>query len=91
MLYLGIDIGKNTHVASLLDETEKSLFKAFSFSNTTDGANSLIEKLSYHANVGEIAVGLEATGHYWLSVYSTRFRPMVGVKAQKSESVKLTR
>ena len=35
MLYLGIDIGKNTHVASLIDEEAKPLFKAFSFSNTT--------------------------------------------------------
>jgi len=71
MLYLGIDIAKNTHVASLLNESEKPLFKAFSFSNTTDGANSLIEKLDHHAkSVSEVEIGLEATGHYWLSVYS---------------------
>lgn len=71
MMYLGIDIGKNTHVASLLNESAKPLFKAFSFSNTTDGANSLIEKLSiYVKSVSEVEVGMEATGHYWLSVYS---------------------
>ena len=71
MLYLGIDIGKNTNVASLLDETEKPLFKAFSFSNTTDGANSLIDKVNHHAkSVAEVEIGMEATGHYWLSVYS---------------------
>lgn len=71
MLYLGIDIGKNTHVASLIDETSKPLFKAFSFSNTTEGANSLIEKLSVHINnPSEVEIGMEATGHYWLSVYS---------------------
>lgn len=71
MLYLGIDIGKNTHVASLIDETAKPLFKAFSFSNTTEGANSLIEKLSLHiGSVSEVEIGMEATGHYWLSIYS---------------------
>lgn len=71
MLYLGIDIGKNTHVASLIDEASKPLFKAFSFSNTTEGANSLLEKLSLHINYpSEIEIGMEATGHYWLSVYS---------------------
>jgi len=71
MLYLGIDIGKNTHVASLIDESAKSLFKAFSFSNTTDGATSLIDKLSFHAkSVSEVEIGMEATGHYWLSAYS---------------------
>lgn len=71
MLYLGIDIGKNTHVASLIDESAKPLFKAFSFSNTTEGANNLIEKLSAHiSDPAEIEIGMEATGHYWLSVYS---------------------
>ena len=71
MLYLGIDIGKTTHVATLLNETDKPLFKAFSFTNTTDGANNLIEKLNHHAkSVSEVEIGLEATGHYWLSVYS---------------------
>lgn len=71
MLYLGIDIGKNTHVASLINETSKPLFKAFSFSNTTEGANSLLEKLSVHSNSpAEVEIGMEATGHYWLSVYS---------------------
>lgn len=71
MLYLGIDIGKNTHVASLIDSSEKPLFKGFSFSNTTDGASSLITKLSFHAkSASEVEIGMEATGHYWLSVYS---------------------
>ncbi len=70
MLYLGIDIGKRNHVASLIDEKAKILFKAFSFSNTTDGANSLIEKLSAHTNKSNVEIGMEATGHYWLSIYS---------------------
>lgn len=71
MLYLGIDIGKNTHVASLIDETSKPLFKAFSFSNTTEGADSLLEKLSVHINnPAAVEIGMEATGHYWLSIYS---------------------
>jgi len=71
MLYLGIDIGKNTHVASLIGESGKPLFKAFSFSNTTDGANSLIDKLNIHVkSSSEVEIGMEATGHYWLAVYS---------------------
>lgn len=71
MLYLGIDIGKNTHVASLIDESAKPLFRAFSFSNTTDGAVSLLEKLFVHIKYEtEVEIGMEATGHYWLSVYS---------------------
>ena len=45
MFFLGIDIGKNSHVASLIDDKKKVIFKAFSFSNSTEGANSLIKKL----------------------------------------------
>lgn len=71
MLYLGIDIAKNNHVASLLDENAKPLFKAFAFPNTADGANSLIEKLSsFITSVSDVEIGMEATGHYWLSIYS---------------------
>ena len=68
MFYLGIDIGKNTHVASLVDDKKKVIFKAFSFSNSIDGAESLILKLE--AFKDELEVGMEATGHYWLSIYS---------------------
>lgn len=68
MFYLGIDIGKNTHVASLVDDKKKVIFKAFSFSNSIDGAESLILKLEAFKN--ELEVGMEATSHYWLSLYS---------------------
>lgn len=68
MFYLGIDIGKNNHVASLMDDKAKIIFKAFSFSNSTEGANNLLEKIiPFKEN---IEIGMEATGHYWLSIYS---------------------
>ena len=68
MVYLGIDIGKNTHVASLMDEKSTIIFKAFSFHNSSDGAASLLAKIEPHKN--ELEIGLEATGHYWLALYS---------------------
>lgn len=70
MFYLGIDIAKNTHVASLIDEQGKNLFKGFSFSNTTDGGKSLLEIIKKHSDFSNVTVGMEATGHYWLSIYS---------------------
>ena len=71
MLYLGIDIGKNNHVASLINEKGKIIFKAFSFSNTTDGGESLITKLNnFITSVNDVEIGMEPTGHYWLSIYS---------------------
>ena len=57
MFYLGIDIGKNNHVASLIDDKGKPVFKAFSFTNSTVGANSLLDKIS---NFKELEIGLLA-------------------------------
>ena len=74
MLFVGIDIGKNNHVASMMDEYGKVVFKAFSFSNTTDGGNALFSKLSsYSSNPSDFEIGMEATGHYWISIYSFLF------------------
>ena len=71
MHYLGIDIGKNNHVASLIGENGKPVCKGFSFSNTTEGGESLLAMLEKHGIAAEdLEIGLEATGHYWLSVYS---------------------
>jgi hypothetical protein len=71
MYYLGIDIGKNNHNASVISENGKPLFRGFTFANTSEGGESLLAKLANH-NIpfDELEIGLEATGHYWLSVYS---------------------
>lgn len=71
MFYVGIDIGKNNHVSSMMDDKGRILFKAFSFSNTSDGGDALFSKLSsFSSNSADFEIGMEATGHYWLSVYS---------------------
>lgn len=67
MFYLGIDIGKSFHVASLIDDKKNVIFKGFQFKNTTDDATKLLEKIAPYS---EIEVGMEATGHYWLALYS---------------------
>ena len=42
-----------------------------SFTNTTDGGEYLTTKLSHHiASCSEVDIGMEATGHYWLALYS---------------------
>ncbi len=71
MFFVGIDIGKNNHVASMMDESGKVVFKAFSFPDTSDGGESLFSKLSsYSSDTASFEVGMEATGHYWLAVHS---------------------
>ena len=64
---MGIDIGKNLHVASLLDERKKIIFRGFEFKNTTDDAKRLLEKLNPYP---ELEIGMEATVHYRLALYS---------------------
>ncbi|MFA6694691.1 MAG: IS110 family transposase [Bacillota bacterium] len=71
MFYLGIDIAKRTHVASVMDDAGKVLLKGFSFTNTLEGAQSLLTRL--HAISPEpehFLIGMEATGHYWLAIFS---------------------
>ena len=69
MFYLGIDVGKRTHVASLISNTGKVLYKAFSFSNTSEGGESLLTHLrKFVGSHDHLEVGMEATGHYWLSL-----------------------
>lgn len=70
MFYLGIDIAKNTHVASLIDEKGKNIFKGFSFHNSIDGGKSLLEIIKKHSDFSNVTIAMEATGHYWLSIYS---------------------
>ncbi len=71
VFYLGIDIAKRTHVASVMDGEGKVLLKGFSFANSSEGAQSLLTRL--HAisdNPADFLTGMEATGHYWLALFS---------------------
>ena len=71
MFYLGIDIGKRNHVATMLDDGKKAVFRAFSFSNSTEGGEALLAQIVKHApDATQVSIGLEATGHYWLALYS---------------------
>ena len=73
-LYLckDIDIAKTNHVASLIDNTGNVVIRAIKFTNS----NERISKNSYRLFkinleiLSNIEVAMEATGHYWLSLYS---------------------
>lgn len=64
---VGIDVGKRKHVACALDADGKAVGKVLHFNNDREGFDQL---MSYLANLSEPTVGLEATGHYWLALYS---------------------
>jgi len=68
MQTVGIDIGKRKHVAQALSPDGKMAGKPLSFANDRDGYDQLLAYLSRLD--GPVTVGLEATGHYWLGLYS---------------------
>ena len=74
MLICGIDIGKFRHEACIIDETGRQLSKTLRFTNTTDGGEKLLEYLKQNNPENQIIViGMECTGHYYLSLYCFLF------------------
>lgn len=63
MFYIGIDIAKYTHFASVINSDGDVLVKPFSFENSKSGFLSFISKLKQF-NLDSCLVGLESTGHY---------------------------
>lgn len=70
MFYLGIDIAKTNHVASLIDSEGNILVKAIKFTNSNEGLDKLLSSLTNY-DLSNILISMEATGHYWLSLYSS--------------------
>jgi transposase len=70
MYIVGIDIGKNNHEATIIDDKGSIIGKSVKFTNSHSGGNKLIEHIKKHIGDSEVIFGLEATGHYWLSLYS---------------------
>jgi len=69
MFYLGIDIAKVNHVASLIDENGTILVKSIKFTNSNEGLQKLIDSISNYDS-SQIYCAMEATGTYWLSLFS---------------------
>ena len=70
MFYLGIDIGKFSSVATLIDEKGTIVDKSLKFSNSTDGANSLLELInSYVFKSSNLAIAMESTGHFCFFIF----------------------
>lgn len=69
MFYLGIDIAKVNHVASLISEDGSILVKAIKFTNSIEGLQKLLDSIS-NFDTSQIYCAMEATGTYWLSLFS---------------------
>lgn len=71
MHYCGIDIAKYKREATVIDEGGKALLDSIPFPNTKEGCEKLLtlfERLDIPKE--DLLIGMEATGHYWLSVHA---------------------
>lgn len=71
MIIVGIDIAKNNHEATIIDSLGNIITKSFRFSNNHKGSSTLIANINKANKSNEpVVIGMEATGHYWLPLYS---------------------
>lgn len=68
MLFVGIDIAKRNHEASVVSQDGNIVRKAIRFANSQAGYNKLMDMVR---SLNEpVVFGMEATGHYWLTLYT---------------------
>ena len=66
MYIVGIDIAKRFHEAAIIDRAGKVIVKRIRFANSHSGFLKLMEAVRKLDAPAEF--GMEATGHYWLSL-----------------------
>jgi transposase len=65
MVYVGIDVAKDKHDCFIVNSDGEVLFDVFTIQNNMDGFEDLLFKIkSAEKDLGNVKVGLEATGHY---------------------------
>jgi transposase len=69
-LYVGVDVGKRSHVAGFLSTTLLARHQRFeacpalTFENSRDGFRALLERIKGYVPLTQIYCLLEVTGHY---------------------------
>ena len=68
MLFVGIDIAKRNHEASVIAQDGSVVRKAMRFANSQAGYNKFMDMV--RSLKEPVVFGMEATGHYWLTIYT---------------------
>ncbi len=68
MLFVGIDIAKRNHEASVIAQDGSVIRKAMRFANSQAGYNKFMDMV--RSLKEPVVFGMEATGHYWLTLYT---------------------
>ena len=71
MIYLGIDIAKTNHYGAFINDSGNTIGKSFKFTNSNEGFQLLLDNINQNTNdKNNLLIAMEATGHYWLALYS---------------------
>lgn len=71
MIYAGVDVAKADHVIGAVDDRGEEQGKRMPFRNSAAGFERCEEWLEGVAEApGDVLVGMEATGHYWMALYA---------------------
>ena len=68
MLFVGIDIAKRNHEASVIAQDGSVVCKAMRFANSQAGYNKFMDMIRGLSE--PVVFGMEAAGHYWLTLYT---------------------
>ena len=68
MLFVGIDIAKRNHEASVIAQDGHVVRKAMRFANSQAGYNKFMDMVRSLSE--PVVFGMETTGHYWLTLYT---------------------
>ncbi len=72
--FCGIDVGKNKHVACVVDRDGGLILRAQSFTNDAEGYQRILARLEEIGGPSQVAIAMEATGHYWYSLHEFLMR-----------------
>lgn len=71
MFFVGIDIAKNSHEAAVINESGSIVVKPFKFPNSLNGFEKFLAAIKgVSEDFTQFEFGMEATGHYWLNLYT---------------------
>jgi transposase len=67
--FCGIDVAKNKHVACVIDRDAGLIVRSQSFTNDAEGFQRILDRLKEVGGPSQVAIAMEATGHYWYSLH----------------------
>ncbi len=67
--FVGVDIAKETHYATIINEFNSIVVPAFPFTNDKNGFNLFLSKVKNYSK-SDLLIGFESTAHYHQNLYS---------------------